>query len=250
MCIKAGELERKLKTRLSAEKNNSSPGLDMSNVLRATIYGEIVEPLEKWVTSYPKPDTVMALCKAVQRRAPVVPRTHAVIRVVEQSTSQPLPQETRGRGNCYADERATSQLCCTRLLTGNRKRLLSRKWFEDFEPLKHVLQPQEGDKGVGYEKVKITVLETGIKTDDYNYYRVCKLIGGYKDFVSTHCGEIKYDETGHGSTVVSLAKMCPNATLYLARLLRTNSATLTEVENVVNVQLPNPKRFIIEDHDS
>lgn len=78
------------------------------------------------------------------------------------------------------------------------------------------------------------MLDTGIKTDDYNYYRDCELIGGYKDFVNTHCGEVKYDETGHGSTAVSiLAKMCPNASLYLARVLRTNTATSTDVENVV-----------------
>lgn len=115
----------------------------------------------------------------------------------------------------------------------------SRKWFADYDQLKDVLQAKDGETGNKYQRVKVCVLDTGINQDDYAFYRDYGTIVSYRDFVDiVDTGEPK-DLTGHGSAVVSLlVKAYPDASLYLARVLKTNSPTEAEVGNVVNVSHP------------
>lgn len=141
--------------------------------------------------------------------------------------------------------------------TQNRNRLLSRDWFNDFDQLKHILQPQADETGAGYERVKIAVLDTGINAKDYQSWvelaevTECPTIAEYKDFVIRQPGVAACDETGHGSIAVTLLiKMCPNALLYPARVLSRNVATSADVQNIVDVQTPNPMPFYFCKQDS
>lgn len=55
LCIQAGQLESKVQQNLSALKkvdNTSKSNVDKDNALRATIYAEIVQPLEDWANQY------------------------------------------------------------------------------------------------------------------------------------------------------------------------------------------------------
>ncbi|KAM4055141.1 short chain dehydrogenase [Hirsutella rhossiliensis] len=211
MCIEAGELTRRLHENLSAQKK-TNPSLDPS---KALIYSEIVLPFEQWVTNYDDPDMVKVLYK-IQR--PSVP---GIIGPTPQVPSRPEPHTVINR-NIVQDNEYTT-------------RRLSQRWFENYDQLKEVLQPQDGETGAKYQRVKIAVLDTGIDPGDYWFYRDSRIIDQYKDFVDSDHKGVPNDETGHGSAAVSLlVKTCPNAGLYLARVLKTNSPTRAEVDNVVN----------------
>ncbi|KAF5535804.1 serine threonine kinase [Fusarium mexicanum] len=211
-CIKPGELARKMGKNLSAQKNIN---VDLSSALRSVIYSEIVLPLEKWVSKFEKPNTVKVLYKLVQKRFAAAPRSIKASRYV---LSNPEVQKVAVSGINNED----------------RKRQLSQQWFENYDRLKDTLQSQEAETGMGYERIKIAVLDTGINLDDHNYYRHFGIIAEYKDYVTNNCTNPD-DETGHGSDAVSLlARTCPNASLYLARVLKTNSPTRLEVKNVVD----------------
>ncbi len=122
------------------------------------------------------------------------------------------------------------------MLTGSRARRLSQQWFENYGQLQEILSPQDGETGAGYKRIKIAVLDTGIKPNEYQYLKEYGTIEEYQDYVDTVHGGVPNDETGHGSAAVCLlAKTCPNASLYLARVLKTNKPTSPEVENVVKV---------------
>ncbi|KAF9774635.1 hypothetical protein IL306_007358 [Fusarium sp. DS 682] len=112
-------------------------------------------------------------------------------------------------------------------------RQLSRRWFENYNQLREILQPEEGETGPGYRRIKIAVLDTGIYPEDYEYYCEVGTMEDYKDYVGTALGGATKDETGHGSAAVALlVKTCPNACLYLARVLKTNNPTHSEIDNV------------------
>ncbi|KAF4448404.1 serine/threonine protein kinase [Fusarium austroafricanum] len=214
ICIKPGELKRKMCEGRSAQKKLNT-SLDLSNALRSVIYSEIVLPLEKWVSNYDKPNTVNVLYKSVQRRSAAVPRTIKA----PQIASRPEAHSVAMSSDFNQD---------------NQKRQLSQQWFENYDRLKEILQPENGETGAGYQRVKIAVLDTGINSDDHDYYRDFGIIEEYKDYVDNKQTGPN-DETGHGSSAVSLLiKTCPNASLYLARVLKTNNPTRAEVENVVN----------------
>lgn len=90
-----------------------------------------------------------------------------------------------------------------------------------------------------YKAVKIAVLDTGIRQDLYDYYRDYPGTLEYEDFVVTARldKDTTSDGTGHGSTAVLLVeKMCPNATYCVARVLKTNIATPTDVDLIVKVR--------------
>lgn len=120
-------------------------------------------------------------------------------------------------------------------LTIGRPRRESDVWFERYEELMDVLQPQEGETGTEYKSVKIAVLDTGIKPDDHQYYLDYGTIKDYKDYTGQEGGAC--DVTGHGSAAVTLLiKTCRNASLYVARVLKTNTATPGDIQNVVEVE--------------
>ncbi|KAG5762508.1 hypothetical protein H9Q72_009387 [Fusarium xylarioides] len=210
ICIKPGELARKMRENLSAQKKMN---VDLSNALRSVIYSEIVLPLEKWVSNYDKPNTVNVLYKSVQRRLAAAPRS---INAPRQVLSEVQTVTMSGINN------------------EARKRQLSQQWFENYDRLKETLQPEVLETGLGYGRIKIAVLDTGINLDDHDYYRDFGIIAEYKDYVNSN-GSSPDDETGHGSAAASLlVRTCPNASLYLARVLRTNNPTRAEVKNVVD----------------
>ncbi|KAG7438701.1 Intracellular serine protease [Fusarium oxysporum f. sp. raphani] len=212
ICIKPGELARKMRENLSAQKKMNA---DLSNALRSVIYSEIVLPLEKRVSSYDKPNTVNVLYKSVQRRFAAAPRS---IKASRQVLSRPEAQTVAVSG--INDEA--------------RKRQLSQKWFENYDRLKETLQSEDAETGPRYERIKIAILDTGINSDDHDYYRDFGIIAEYKDYVNNNDSNPD-DETGHGSAAASLlVRTCPNASLYLARVLKTNTPTRAEVKNVVD----------------
>jgi hypothetical protein len=87
--------------------------------------------------------------------------------------------------------------------------------------------------------MKIAMLDTGIRQDDYEYLKEFPSPLVYKDFVSATPADTTYDNSGHGSTGISLlVKMCPNASLYIARVLDRDVATIADVNKIVQVKLP------------
>lgn len=115
------------------------------------------------------------------------------------------------------------------MLTGHRKRQLSRRWFKEYNRLKAILQPEDDETVGGYARVKVAVLDTGINSDDHQFV----LQGGYERYVD-FSGADPHDETRQGTVAASLIlRMCPNAILYGARISKTKSLTHNEVENAV-----------------
>ncbi|KAK1243845.1 hypothetical protein MKX08_001983 [Trichoderma sp. CBMAI-0020] len=95
------------------------------------------------------------------------------------------------------------------------------------------------DIGDSYKRVKIAILDTGIAQDDYDYLRDFStdpspsLEYEYKDFVN-EAKDTPCDESGHGSAGVSLLlRMCPQACLYIARVVKTGVADENDVGRVV-----------------
>ncbi|KAG4295227.1 extracellular alkaline serine protease [Fusarium proliferatum] len=212
ICIKHGELAKKMRTNLSAQKNMNA---DLSNALRSVIYSEIVLPLENSVGKFDEPNSVNVLYKSVHRRFAAAPRS---IKASQQVLSRPKVQTVAQSG----------------INSEARKRQLSQQWFENYDRLKDTLQSEEANTGPGYERIKIAVLDTGIHLDDHDHYRYFGIIAEYKDYVNKN-GSNPADETGHGSAAASLlVRTCPNASLYLARVLKTNNPTRLEVKNVVD----------------
>ncbi len=125
-------------------------------------------------------------------------------------------------------------------LTSGRLREDSRNWFEKYDQLKNVLRPTDGE-GRGYERIKIAVLDTGIRQEDYDYLKECPSPPKYRDFVDAAQGDITCDKTGHGSAGISLLiTTCPDASLYIARVLRSNVATMADVDRVAQLEHPLP----------
>jgi hypothetical protein len=88
----------------------------------------------------------------------------------------------------------------------------------------------------GYERVKIAMLDTGITQEDYDYLKDSPSSFEYKDFVDKAAKDTACDNSGHGSAGVSLLlKTCPQASLYIARVLETNAALIAEIDTVVQV---------------
>ncbi|CVL02617.1 uncharacterized protein FMAN_00120 [Fusarium mangiferae] len=229
-CIKTGELARRMRENLSAQKRTN---VDVSNAMRSVIYSEIVVPLEKWVSSYQNPDTVNVLYKLLQRRFAATPR---VIETSRQVLSRPEVKtfavsgiNNEARYLYEYDVGITDQI-----LNDYRKRQLSQEWFENYDRLKDTLQPEDFETGPGCQRVKIAILDTGIRLDDHDHYRKFGIIAEYKDYVNNNSSNPD-DETGHGSAAASLLiRTFPNASLYLARVLKTNNPTRSEVQNVVD----------------
>lgn len=93
----------------------------------------------------------------------------------------------------------------------------------------------------GYKRIRVAVLDTGITSDDYQYLESYNLqmksppALEYIDFVHMS-QDSQRDDTGHGSEGISLmTKVCPNASLYIARVMKTNVATSADVARVVQV---------------
>lgn len=85
----------------------------------------------------------------------------------------------------------------------------------------------------GYAPIRIAVLDTGIRGD--NWYSRC--IYGYKDFVDGK--EEKIDLTGHGTTSVHLIlKLINNVQIYVARVFEGRSAVPETVSAVAKVWAP------------
>ncbi|KAM0523306.1 hypothetical protein ACHAPE_001801 [Trichoderma viride] len=91
-----------------------------------------------------------------------------------------------------------------------------------------------------YKRVKIAVLDTGITQEDYDFLRdsfenlMPPLEYEFKDFVKHAAEGIACDGSGHGSVGVSLLlRMCPSASLFIARVLETDVAIKDDVERVV-----------------
>ncbi|KAF5674770.1 serine threonine kinase [Fusarium circinatum] len=211
-CIKPEELARKMCENLSAQKRTN---VDVSNAMRSVIYSEIVVPLEKWVSKYEDPSTVNVLYKLLQRRFAAAPRS------IETSRQIPSRPEIQTFSVSGINNEAS-------------KRQLSQQWFENYDRLKDTLQPEDGETGPGYGRTKIAVLDTGINLDGHDYYRELGIIAEYKDYANNN-GSNPDDETGHGSAAASLlVRTCPNASLYIARVLRTNNPKRAEVKNVVD----------------
>lgn len=113
----------------------------------------------------------------------------------------------------------------------------SRQWFKEYETLRITLLPVGTEaSNSAYRKTKIAVLDTGLHQGDYEYLAEFGPVQ-YNDFVSP--ASPPCDDTGHGSASVSLlVKMCPNARLYVARVLENNVATLRHVATIVKVSKP------------
>ncbi|KLO86455.1 Uncharacterized protein LW93_11231 [Fusarium fujikuroi] len=230
ICIKPGELAGRMRENLSSQKRTN---VDVSNEMRSAIYSEIVVPLEEWASKYKDRDTVNVVYKLLQRRSTAAPRS---INTSQQVLSRTEVQEfamgdiNNETGYFYEyDGSMTDQI-----LNDYRKRQLSQQWFENYDSLKGILHSDDAETGSRYERIKIAVLDTGIHLDDYDHHHPFGIIAEYKDFVSKN-GSKPEDETGHGSDAVSLLiRTCPNSSLYLARVLKTNNPTRSEVKNVVD----------------
>lgn len=121
-------------------------------------------------------------------------------------------------------------------LNCSRLRQLSREWFDNYNQLTEILQPEGNETKNGHRPVRVCVLDTGIKKDDYEVYQDYGTIAQYKDFTETTESGGPCDKTGHGSAAVALlVKTCPNVSLYLARVIKTNKTTCGDVDNVVKV---------------
>ncbi|KAI1131558.1 subtilisin-like protein [Nemania abortiva] len=207
LCIKSGELKAKLRRSISARKRDPSK-INMHNELRSFIYKEIVCPLEDWANQYDDLNRVKPLYEVAD--VPSVPR----------HVPPPAP---RNRPSSPDSRTVHKQLCEA-----------SRKWFNNYEKLIHMLQPTDEEKGGDYRPIKIAVLDTGVRQEDYDYYSECGVHIEYMDFVNVAAGGRTYDDTGHGSAAISLlVRTCPNASLYVARVLKANTATLSDVDTVV-----------------
>lgn len=137
----------------------------------------------------------------------------------------------RGKSGRYHDWYTPS------LTISPRLREQSRQWFNEYESLRAVLQPVGSEaSSEAYRETKIAVLDTGLRQEDYEYLAEFGPVQ-YNDFVSP--ASPPCDDTGHGSTSVSLLiRMCPNARLYVARVLENNVATLRHVATIVEVSKP------------
>ncbi|KAF5589875.1 serine threonine kinase, partial [Fusarium pseudocircinatum] len=212
ICIKHREFAKKMDENLSAQEKMSA---DWPSALRSVIYSEIVLPLEEWVSKFQSPDTVNVLYKSVQSRFAVATRS---IKASRQALSRPEVQSAADSG----------------MNNEARKRQLSQCWFDNYNRLKDTLQSEDAGTGSGYERIKIAVLDTGINLEDHDHYHYFGIIAEYKDYVNNN-GSNPDDETGHGSDAVSLlVRTCPNASLYLARVLKTNNPTRAEAKNVAD----------------
>lgn len=109
-----------------------------------------------------------------------------------------------------------------------------------------VLQPTSREKRSAYEAVKIAILDTGIQQDLYDSFKDPESPGAFKyeDFVDAARPDMDTtsDGTGHGSAAVLLVeRMCPYVNYYVARVLKTNVATRSDVGSIVKVRIPLPR---------
>ncbi|KAI0543779.1 subtilisin-like protein [Xylaria curta] len=207
LCIKSGELKIKLQQSLSARKSVPSR-INVHNALRSIIYSEIVYPLETWANQYDDLNRVKPLYEVAD--TPAMPRLAPPL--------APTPQPTSS-----VNRRDPEYLCEA-----------SRKWFAEYEKLRSVLQPIEPEKGSDYEPIKIAILDTGIKQEEYNYYLECQVHMEYADFINATPKSTTSDDTGHGTAGISLlVKTCPSASFYIVRVLKGNTATLADVDTMV-----------------
>ncbi|KAH6887070.1 hypothetical protein B0T10DRAFT_549926 [Thelonectria olida] len=221
LCINAGELQNRFDILASAQKQTFTPvWISRSDGLRATIFTEIVKPLEDSLTLYTNLQNIKALRKLAFDPTSPRPNRQGMVALAEQIHPQRSTLQTSTRDSMDKSKEL---------------RELSRGWFRDFDRLKQFLCPQGAERGPGYRQVKIAVLDTGINADDYEYYSDIEVIGGYRDFVDRANCETRQDKTGHGSIAASLlVKVCPDGILYIARVLEGENAIEKEVQNVVD----------------
>ncbi|RYP44078.1 hypothetical protein DL768_009423 [Monosporascus sp. mg162] len=96
----------------------------------------------------------------------------------------------------------------------------SQDWFNELDKLKEILSSIKGETDNSSKRVRVAVLDTGVKADDF----YAKHIKGYKDFVSDIDSD-KKDNTGHGTNSVKLIfKVFANAEVYVARVFENEEA--------------------------
>ncbi|KAL8364202.1 hypothetical protein RB601_009781 [Gaeumannomyces tritici] len=214
LCITEGSLKSKIRENLSARcLAKSASEINEPNALRSVIYSELVRPLEDWANRYENFDSIKPVYQVSD--APAEPRP-------ERSSNQ---RETASQANPPADA------------AENELRGKSQLWFEWYDKLRKVLQPGSRATKSSHEAVKIAILDTGITQDLYDDYESDPYtITKYKDFVDK-AGPDKSttgDLTGHGSTAAMLVvRMCPNASIYVARVLERNVAIRDDVNLIV-----------------
>ncbi|EHK41814.1 hypothetical protein TRIATDRAFT_287239 [Trichoderma atroviride IMI 206040] len=210
LCIKPGELRTKLQQTLSAQKKNIA-GINYRNALRSVIYNEIAFPLQTWANQFDDLNRVKPLWEVKVKQE--IPRPTIPL------TAPPL----RPRQASSFDNRDYRRL-----------REGSRRWFNRYEQLNDYLQPRDSEMRDGYKRIKVAMLDTGITQEDYDYLRDSLSSFEYKDFVDEAAKDTACDNSGHGSAGVSLLlKTCPQASLYIARVLETDVALTADVNTVV-----------------
>ncbi|OTA94291.1 hypothetical protein M434DRAFT_30071 [Hypoxylon sp. CO27-5] len=218
LCIKSEELGAKIVKNLNAQKvEPSSTTINEQNALRSIIYSEIVKPLEDWTENYYYLNRVKPLYEV------------EVVRDVPDKPSLPSPRL-----------QLTYQQAKPISLDEKKLRKESRQWFENYEKLLYILRPRYEEMGKGYKQSKIAVLDTGITPSRYQYLKDHNSCAKpppaleYRDFVDNTHQDSPCDDTEHGTAGVSLInKTCPNASLYIARVMKTNHATYADVARVV-----------------
>ncbi|KAK8879700.1 serine threonine kinase [Apiospora arundinis] len=217
LCVVAGQLKESMVRHASSNKEaRGSNQTSEIESIRNAIYVEIVEPLKRSRENFRNIENI----KAIRRLSSNVPTGFPVPRrrmtpVIEGVTPQPHIKPR-------SDDR--------RLVEA------SRDWFREYDRLLNVLNPRNVEMGLGYKKVRVAVLDTGIQANDYDHMDAYDMMGGYRDFVTHGNDGSKQDEPGqHGSIAAFLlGTMCPTITLFLARVLETRDAREKEVQNVVD----------------
>lgn len=99
-----------------------------------------------------------------------------------------------------------------------------------------MLQPRASEMTAeSYRVPKIAVIDTGLSNEDYQLLMDSQVPLSYTDLVEK--GSPPCDLTGHGTSAVALVlRMCPNASIHVARVLKGNTALLRDVEAVVEVR--------------
>lgn len=102
-----------------------------------------------------------------------------------------------------------------------------------------VISPIDGDTDETYNRVRIAILDTGIRSDD----RYARFIKGYRDFVSGD-DTVRMDKTGHGTNGVKLVyKVCPTAEVFVARVFENSLASDDTQDLMAKVRFISFKRY-------
>lgn len=100
--------------------------------------------------------------------------------------------------------------------------------------MNEILTASFGETDETYKKVRVAVIDTGIKGND-SYAR---RIHDYKDFVTGN-DALKQDRTGHGTNSVKLIfTVFAEAEVYVARVFDTNEADEDTQDLMLEVSMP------------